>query len=63
MHEGETCQTYRDRIEADEQRKTQQAAENTASEATVQRVSKPCPNCNSRLDKYTGCDHVTCELL
>lgn len=56
MHTGETCQVYQDRT-----RPQRQAEENESSAKVVGEISKPCPSCKARLDKYVGCDHVTCE--
>lgn len=55
---------YQTRIE-DERIKTmeRQAKENSATEKTVNDSSKPCPKCTIRLDKFAGCNHVTCELF
>ena len=61
MHEGETCQQYQHGVEMAEQRKQEQAQENAASEQRVGEISKPCPQCKSPLEKYAGCDHVTCQ--
>ncbi|KAF2483139.1 hypothetical protein BDY17DRAFT_141897 [Neohortaea acidophila] len=64
MHEEEVCSAYQKRLKDDvkrEKRRKRQAEENNASEEVVDKTSKPCPNCSSRLDKYAGCDHVTCK--
>ena len=61
MHEGETCGQYKERIE--EERRNDLTRQNEASEREVETISKPCPNCRAPLDKWTGCDHVTCKLM
>lgn len=63
MHDGETCTDFQQRIQRDEARKREQLQQNAVSERIVQRISKPCPKCTSRLDKYAGCDHVTCKYI
>jgi IBR domain, a half RING-finger domain len=37
------------------------AANNRATEDTVKRTTKACPNCSSRIEKSNGCDHMTCK--
>ena len=63
MHDGKTCAEYRRELELElnEERKRFQVQQNAASEQVVNTTSKACPKCSSRLDKYTGCDHVTCK--
>lgn len=64
MHEGETCADYQGREaegRAREELKRRQVQENAESEAYVGTIAKPCPKCGRQLDKYDGCDHVTCE--
>lgn len=53
FHEGQTCEQY-----VSSQRR---AEEEDASIAAVARISRPCPDCGISIDKYTGCDHVTCK--
>ncbi|KAI7284794.1 hypothetical protein KC345_g2044 [Hortaea werneckii] len=58
MHEDETCEAYQKR------RETQDTAkEERRSEKFLRKISKPCPKCGVNLDKYEGCDHVTCSRL
>ncbi|KAI2606570.1 hypothetical protein GGR54DRAFT_633416 [Hypoxylon sp. NC1633] len=52
-HRGETCDEY-------EHRTRRQRRNDKASEKAVKEITKPCPGCNKNVDKYTGCDHVTC---
>ncbi|KAK4574503.1 hypothetical protein LTR86_001344 [Recurvomyces mirabilis] len=59
MHEDETCNGYQERVKTERDRQ-ERAEENKRSEAEVEKISKPCPSCGRHLDKYTGCDHVTC---
>lgn len=59
MHEGETCEEFQNTTA----RKAEQVQQNAASEKRLGEISKPCPKCTMRLDKYTGCDHVTCTPL
>lgn len=54
FHEGETCEGHR---EASAERERQDAK----SLKTVVMISKPCPKCKANINKYTGCDHVTCR--
>lgn len=39
----------------------QRMAEEEASTKRVSAISKPCPECGVNIDKYEGCDHVTCS--
>lgn len=59
MHEDETCDAYQERIQGEEKRKD----EERLSVDKVRAISKACPHCGINLDKYTGCDHVTCTAL
>ncbi|KAI1440877.1 hypothetical protein F5Y02DRAFT_324638 [Annulohypoxylon stygium] len=52
-HKGETCDDY-------ERRTRKQRKNDKASEKHVKEITKPCPGCNRNVNKYTGCDHVTC---
>ncbi|KAF2162566.1 hypothetical protein M409DRAFT_27188 [Zasmidium cellare ATCC 36951] len=69
MHENMTCDLYREskrqeaEAENDRKRKREMADEEELSAKKVKAVSKKCPNpkCGINLDKYTGCDHVTCR--
>lgn len=66
MHDNETCAQYQARASeeaAHEATKKRQAEENKASEKKVSKISKLCPKCGRHLDKYTGCDHVTCKEI
>ncbi|KAF2097382.1 hypothetical protein NA57DRAFT_77639 [Rhizodiscina lignyota] len=58
-HENETCDEYDYRISGNRQRDQ----ENQASEETAARTTQICPNqrCKSRIEKRSGCDHMTCE--
>jgi hypothetical protein len=56
FHEKQTCEDYQaaaERRNEDEKR----------SLDTVKQVSRPCPGCGINLDKFAGCDHVTCERI
>lgn len=33
-----------------------------ASEKKVKEITKPCPQCRRDVNKFSGCDHITCEL-
>lgn len=54
-HEDETCEDYKTRI------LLARGDENEQSDKIVQKISKPCPSCHSRIEKFHGCDHMTCE--
>lgn len=59
MHYSETCESVQEKQRERRRREEQEEA----SSKTVEKTSKPCPKCNSRLDKYIGCDHVTCKYF
>ncbi|KAH8675961.1 hypothetical protein BX600DRAFT_190897 [Xylariales sp. PMI_506] len=52
-HSGETCEQYDKRTR--HQRKSEKA-----SEKKVKEITKPCPHCRRNVNKYSGCDHITC---
>lgn len=54
FHEEQTCEQY-----LSTQRR---AEEENASIAAIAQISRPCPNCGINIEKYTGCDHVTCKI-
>lgn len=58
MHENESCTEHRKRLTRDKEK----VREEHMSVEFVKKVSKPCPGCKRNLDKYEGCDHVTCKL-
>lgn len=64
FHENETCEGFLEakqraaEIDRDIERRKQEEA---ASKKAVKEKSRPCPRCGVNIDKYTGCDHVTCE--
>jgi DNA-directed RNA polymerase subunit RPC12/RpoP len=38
-------------------------AENEMSEDAIKSLgAKPCPNCGVKIDKISGCDHMTCKF-
>ncbi|KAI1799705.1 hypothetical protein F4811DRAFT_76711 [Daldinia bambusicola] len=52
-HKGETCDEY--------EKRTRRLRKNEeASERQIKETTKPCPGCQRNIDKFTGCDHVTC---
>jgi hypothetical protein len=56
FHEEQTCEDYQaaaERRNEDEKKALD----------TVKQVSRPCPGCGINLDKFEGCDHVTCEMI
>ena len=55
-HEGETCEEYDYRINP------KKKAEEEASAKLVEKIAKNCPGCEWRIEKISGCDHMTCKL-
>ncbi|THX95683.1 hypothetical protein D6D02_07434 [Aureobasidium pullulans] len=53
-HKDETCEQYQARNQI-------QKGYEAESEATLQATSKPCPNCQARIEKSDGCDHMLCS--
>lgn len=53
-HENDTCEQYQARHQARQQAEA-------ASEVMVQSTTKPCPACNSNIEKIDGCDHMICK--
>ncbi|THY30266.1 hypothetical protein D6D01_03279 [Aureobasidium pullulans] len=53
-HEDETCEQYQSRNQVQKEYEAE-------SEATLQATSKPCPNCQARIEKSDGCDHMLCS--
>ena len=56
-HEGETCEEYDYRINPKRKK-----AEEEASTKLVKKIAKNCPGCEWRIEKISGCDHMTCKL-
>ncbi|KAI1505249.1 hypothetical protein F5X99DRAFT_275730 [Biscogniauxia marginata] len=52
-HHKESCAEYSHRT-----RKLRRGEK--LSEQRVKEITKPCPGCNRNVNKYTGCDHITC---
>ncbi|TGJ83110.1 hypothetical protein E0Z10_g5667 [Xylaria hypoxylon] len=53
-HSGETCEEY-------DRRTRKQRKSYKLSEKHVKETTKPCPGCKKNVNKYSGCDHITCE--
>ena len=62
MHEEDTCESFQTEKAEDPLGKVQRAEQEQLSAEAVKMISKPCPKCTANLDKYTGCDHVTCKF-
>ncbi|KAF1995018.1 hypothetical protein P154DRAFT_612278 [Amniculicola lignicola CBS 123094] len=60
-HVGETCQEYDYRVSGQKDR--DQAAQEAASQAAVNQLSRKCPGkkCAYSIEKNDGCDHMTCS--
>ncbi|KAI0530420.1 hypothetical protein GGR58DRAFT_232450 [Xylaria digitata] len=52
-HSGETCEEY-------DRRTRKQRKSYKLSEKHVKETTKPCPGCKKNVNKYSGCDHITC---
>ncbi|KAI0100676.1 hypothetical protein GGR51DRAFT_349885 [Nemania sp. FL0031] len=52
-HSGETCRDY-------DKRTHRQRKNRKLSEKHVRKTTKPCPGCKKDVNKYSGCDHITC---
>ncbi|KAI1342463.1 hypothetical protein F5Y15DRAFT_305025 [Xylariaceae sp. FL0016] len=52
-HHGETCEQY-------DRRTRKQRKNDRLSEKHVKEITKPCPGCDKNVNKYSGCDHITC---
>ncbi|KAI1421605.1 hypothetical protein F5Y12DRAFT_690349 [Xylaria sp. FL1777] len=52
-HSGETCDEY-------DRRTRKQRKSYKLSEKHVKETTKPCPGCKKNVNKYSGCDHITC---
>ncbi|KAI1297604.1 hypothetical protein F5Y03DRAFT_409723 [Xylaria venustula] len=52
-HRGETCSEY-------DQRTRKQRQSERLSEKYIKETAKPCPRCKKSINKYFGCDHMTC---
>ncbi|KAI0125875.1 hypothetical protein BJ170DRAFT_451566 [Xylariales sp. AK1849] len=52
-HRGETCEQY-------DRRTRRQRKSVEASEKKVKEITKSCPQCRRDVEKYSGCDHITC---
>lgn len=59
-HEGETCVEYDKKLKAEKDKTVKQEK---ASEKVVKKISKACPHegCGWRIEKASGCDHMTCR--
>ncbi|OCL05005.1 hypothetical protein AOQ84DRAFT_299751, partial [Glonium stellatum] len=55
-HEGETCEEYDYRTDPKKKK-----AEDEASAKLVHKIAKNCPGCEWRIEKISGCDHMTCS--
>lgn len=62
-HEGESCFLYDYRTSGLQDRDRHRAADEAASQALMQQITKKClgVNCGWRIEKNEGCDHMTCE--
>ncbi|KAI1152387.1 hypothetical protein F4825DRAFT_312853 [Nemania diffusa] len=52
-HSGETCKEY-------DKRTRKQRKSYKLSEKHIQKTTKTCPGCKRHVNKYSGCDHITC---
>lgn len=54
-HDGETCEQYQARHQAQQQQET-------ASAEMIQSTTKSCPQCDANIEKSIGCDHMICKF-
>lgn len=59
MHKGQTCKEYQEVLRVESQ---EEPSEKEISQACMKRSTKFCPRCKRRMDKESGCDHMTCEF-
>jgi hypothetical protein len=61
FHEEQTCDDY----QAEFKRAERRNKDEEKSLEAVEKLSRPRPGpgCGINIDKYTGCDHVTCEKM
>lgn len=57
IHSPATCQEYHDTEDFIRSRAAEQR-----SESTSEKTTRPCPNCNRRIERAGGCVHMVCEL-
>ncbi|KAF2192323.1 hypothetical protein K469DRAFT_735382 [Zopfia rhizophila CBS 207.26] len=55
-HKGETCAEYDYRTD-----RRLKKAEEEASNKLIREIAKKCPMCKWCIEKYYGCDHMTCS--
>lgn len=54
-HQDQTCEEF----QATHQRRLD--VEDEISQREIAKISKPCPQCGVRIEKRSGCDHMTCQ--
>lgn len=71
MHDDETCEEFQENARlqsreedetaaAEERRERDKAKEDQRSIRAVEKTTKGCPNCKVKIQKRSGCDHMTC---